>query len=184
MIDLYVNGVEGVYLIPPWILQDTDNFKTCKLFHRFIHAHTVYTTDSLFCEGRPTVDITPFCPWTRRDAEDSLSSSIIRTCTVMRNDDRPPYWGTTATCSWWLAEGLRHVGHKGLYFLYTWEGVDWKGSTCDKIYDYKLFCEWGLNWKTGFCWKYKNWCKQERTRKHWWWETFSDFGENHSRNLP
>ena len=41
------------------------------------------------------------------------------------------------------------LGHKGEHFLCTWEGVDWEGHTCDKMYDYKLLCECGLKGMVG-----------------------------------
>ena len=36
------------------------------------------------------------------------------------------------------------LGHKGLPFLSSWEGVDWEGSTCDKMHDIKLVSEMTL----------------------------------------
>ena len=33
------------------------------------------------------------------------------------------------------------LGHKGPHFLSEWEGFDWDGNFCDKMHDYKLFCE-------------------------------------------
>ena len=40
------------------------------------------------------------------------------------------------------------LDHEVLYFLCTWEGVDWEGNTCDKIHDYKrcVNVDWGVWW--------------------------------------
>ena len=86
MTDLSVNGVEGVHVIVYGTTLDTSghrellNLKTVSVFYPYPHC---------LHQDRPTVDIVDFWPWTHRRAEDNLISSVIRTCTVMRNDGHP-----------------------------------------------------------------------------------------------
>ena len=61
------------------------------------------------------------------------------------------------------------LGHKGKPFLEQWEGVDWEGSTCDKMHDMKLACEMALKCMVGnrspngF---YKKWTTASKDSKH------------------
>ena len=61
------------------------------------------------------------------------------------------------------------LGHKGLHFFSTWEGVDWDGNTCDVMHDLKLLCEMILKVLVGTrssqgC--YKEWSSKKKDDKH------------------
>ena len=61
------------------------------------------------------------------------------------------------------------LGHKGQPFLEKWEGVDWEGSTCDKMHDLKLFCEMTLKVVVGtrsVQGMYKAWTTKRKDAKH------------------
>ena len=61
------------------------------------------------------------------------------------------------------------LGHKGVQFFSTWEGVDWDGNTCDKMHDYKLLCEMvskGLvGTRSSHGW-YQEWRKKKKDSLH------------------
>ena len=61
----------------------------------------------------------------------------------MRNDDNVRRMAARATVT------RPFLGHKGVNFFSTWEGVDWDGHTCDKMHDYKLLCEMVLKGLVG-----------------------------------
>ena len=61
------------------------------------------------------------------------------------------------------------LGHKGLHFFSTWEGVDWDGNTCDMMHDLKLLCEMILKVLVGTRssqgW-YKEWSSKKKDDNH------------------
>ena len=61
------------------------------------------------------------------------------------------------------------IGHKGLSFFSTWEGVDWAGSICDIMHDVKLLCEMVLKGLVGTGSSngmYKEWGTKNRDSLH------------------
>ena len=61
------------------------------------------------------------------------------------------------------------LGHKGPHFMNTWQGVDWEGSMCDKMHDYKLLYEMilkGLVGSRSMHGMYKGWSSAKKDDKH------------------
>lgn len=61
------------------------------------------------------------------------------------------------------------MGHKGVSFFSTWEGVDWAGNFCDKMHDVKLLCEMTLKGLVGTGSSngmYKEWATKKRDTCH------------------
>ena len=175
MTDLYRNGVDGVRIIVYGTTLDTPgrrellNMQAVSAFYPCPHClHTWQPGMRSQVYGGYRRFLPVGSPW--RQNTFRFNGHLYQFRDVERRP--PPRLRNDRNVSVMAARGTParpFLGHKGKPFMCTWEGVDWEGSLCDKMHDYKLLCEMGLKGLVGNRSKhgmYASWSTKKKDAKH------------------
>ena len=188
MTDLYVNGVDGVRVIVYGNTLDTPgrrellNMQAVTAFYPCPHClHSWQPGMRGQVYGGYRRFLAADSPWRNRTFRFNGHTYEFRDVErrappTLRNDRNVAIMAARGTSA------RPFLGHKGRHFLHTWQGVDWEGSLCDKMHDYKLLYEMvlkGLVGNRSMQGMYKAWSTKKKDTKHRddciAYDIFSDF---------
>ena len=175
MTDLYVNGVNGVRVVVYGTTLDTPgrrellNMQAVSAFYpcpHCLHSWQPGLRGQTYGGYRRFLPIDS--PWRRKQFQFlghlyQYRDEELRPPAILRNDRNVRLMAARGTAA------RPFLGHKGEHFLATWAGVDWDGSTCDPMHDFKLLCECILKGVVGGRSNegmYKAWSSKRKDAKH------------------